>query len=107
MDAARPGLGGKHMPDYLRLLTLAKDEGDVWKGKTNTAIRGSRNGSTGSTMIAQCLAAANSFATVKNVRLFRRGDGQPGDVGCIVGLVLDTKLPGRDAKDTQRALIAF
>jgi hypothetical protein len=60
MDAARPGLGGKHMPDYLRLLTLAKDEGDVWKGKTNTAIRGSRNGSTGSTMIAQCLAAANT-----------------------------------------------
>src|ERR1700723_3239577 len=60
MDAARPGLGGKHMPDYLRLLTLAKDERDVWKGKTNTAIRGSLNGSTGSTMIAQCLAAANT-----------------------------------------------
>jgi hypothetical protein len=72
MDAARPGLGGEHMPDYLRLLTLAKDEGDVWKGKTNTAIRGSRNGSTGSTMIAQCLAAANSaFNAIRIIRLQR------------------------------------
>ena len=35
------------------------------------------------------------FATVKNVRLGRRGADRPGDVGCFVTLALDTKLAGR------------
>ena len=35
------------------------------------------------------------FVTVKDVRLFRRGDDRPGDVGCFVTLALDTKSAGR------------
>ena len=33
MDTACPGPGGRHMPDYLRHLTLAKDEGAGGKGR--------------------------------------------------------------------------
>ena len=35
------------------------------------------------------------FVTVKDVRLGRRGDDRPGDLGCFVTLALDTKSPGR------------
>lgn len=35
------------------------------------------------------------FITVKHLRLFRRGEDQPGEVGCFVTLVLDTKSVGR------------
>jgi RNA polymerase sigma factor (sigma-70 family) len=39
------------------------------------------------------------FANVKNVRLFKRAGDQQGDVGCIVGLALNTKLAGRRTGD--------
>jgi hypothetical protein len=84
VDATRPGRGGIYIPDYLRHLTLARDEGHlagagfngivitcgtshlrgmsgVGKGRAKAAIDGSRNGSTGSAKMAQFLAAANKW----------------------------------------------
>ena len=59
MDAARPGSGVRHMPAYSQRFTRARGCRGM-QLKANAAIDGSRNGSTGSAIMVQFLAAANT-----------------------------------------------